>query len=70
MVGAADRVVSASDYCVLLPRLDFEKFSTAMGCCDIVLDSIGWSGCNSTLESLAHDLPIVTPAPSCAAVTA
>jgi predicted O-linked N-acetylglucosamine transferase (SPINDLY family) len=31
-----------------------------MGACDIVLDSIGWSGCNSTLESLAHNLPIVT----------
>jgi protein O-GlcNAc transferase len=31
-----------------------------MGCCDIILDSIGWSGCNSTLESLPHDLPIVT----------
>jgi predicted O-linked N-acetylglucosamine transferase (SPINDLY family) len=25
-----------------------------------MLDSIGWSGCNSTLESLAHNLPIVT----------
>jgi predicted O-linked N-acetylglucosamine transferase (SPINDLY family) len=25
-----------------------------------VLDSIGWSGCNSTLESLAHNRPIVT----------
>ena len=24
-----------------------------------MLDSIGWSGCNSILESLAHDLPIV-----------
>ena len=31
-----------------------------MGQCDIFLDSIGWSGCNSTLESLVHDLPIVT----------
>jgi predicted O-linked N-acetylglucosamine transferase (SPINDLY family) len=30
-----------------------------MGASDIVLDSIGWSGCNSILESLAHDLPIV-----------
>jgi predicted O-linked N-acetylglucosamine transferase (SPINDLY family) len=28
--------------------------------CDVFLDSAGWSGCNSTLESLAHDLPIVT----------
>lgn len=25
-----------------------------------MLDSIGWSGCNSTLESLQHNLPIVT----------
>ena len=28
----------------------------------VFLDSIGWSGCNSTLESLPHDLPIVTVA--------
>ena len=27
---------------------------------DIYLDSIGWSGCNSTFEAIAHDLPIVT----------
>jgi predicted O-linked N-acetylglucosamine transferase (SPINDLY family) len=52
--------LSPSDYCTLLARLDSEKFSAAMGCCDVVLDSIGWSGCNSTLESLPHDLPIVT----------
>jgi protein O-GlcNAc transferase len=52
--------LSASDYCTLLPVLDFESFTAAMGCSDVVLDSIGWSGCNSTLESLAHDLPIVT----------
>jgi predicted O-linked N-acetylglucosamine transferase (SPINDLY family) len=25
-----------------------------------VLDSIGWSGCNSILESLVHNVPIVT----------
>jgi predicted O-linked N-acetylglucosamine transferase (SPINDLY family) len=24
------------------------------------LDSIGWSGCNSILESLVHNVPIVT----------
>jgi protein O-GlcNAc transferase len=50
----------ASDHCVFLPRLAPEHFAAAMGQCDIVLDSIGWSGCNSILESLAHDLPIVT----------
>ena len=33
---------------------------SAIGQCDIFLDSIGWSGCNSTLESLSYNLPIVT----------
>jgi predicted O-linked N-acetylglucosamine transferase (SPINDLY family) len=51
--------LTASDHCVFLPRLAPERFAAAMGASDIVLDSIGWSGCNSILESLAHDLPIV-----------
>jgi predicted O-linked N-acetylglucosamine transferase (SPINDLY family) len=50
----------ASDFCVFLPFLDARWFATTIGHCDIVLDSVGWSGCNSTLESLQHDLPIVT----------
>jgi predicted O-linked N-acetylglucosamine transferase (SPINDLY family) len=49
----------ASDFCVFLPNLDTRRFVATIGHCDIVLDSIGWSGCNSTLESLQHDLPIV-----------
>jgi protein O-GlcNAc transferase len=52
--------LKASDHCVFFPRLDPDRFVAAIGLCDIVLDSIGWSGCNSTLESLHHDLPIVT----------
>lgn len=48
------------DYCVLLPPLDWSSFSAVMQHSDIVLDTIGWSGCNSTLESLDYDLPIVT----------
>lgn len=27
---------------------------------DVFLDSIGWSGCNTTLEAIACDLPVVT----------
>jgi predicted O-linked N-acetylglucosamine transferase (SPINDLY family) len=50
----------AADHCVMLPRLAPDRFVAAIGQCDVLLDSIGWSGCNSTLESLAHDLPIVT----------
>jgi predicted O-linked N-acetylglucosamine transferase (SPINDLY family) len=65
--GRLERTFSAvrlkvSDYCVVLPRLDASRFKAAIGACDIVLDSIGWSGCNSTLESLPYHLPIVTTA--------
>jgi protein O-GlcNAc transferase len=52
--------LSAKDYCVFLPRLDFPKFIAVYGQCDAILDSIGWSGANTTMESLAHALPIVT----------
>jgi predicted O-linked N-acetylglucosamine transferase (SPINDLY family) len=52
--------LSAGDHCVFLPRLAPDLFVAAIGQCDVVLDSIGWSGCNSILESLVHDLPIVT----------
>jgi predicted O-linked N-acetylglucosamine transferase (SPINDLY family) len=52
--------LNAADHCVFLPRLEPQKFVAAIGACDAVLDTIGWSGCNSVLESLVHDLPIVT----------
>lgn len=45
---------------VVLPRLDQARFLGAVGQADVFLDSLGWSGCNSLLESLAHDLPVVT----------
>jgi len=50
----------AADHCVFLPQMEAADFIAAAGQCDIFLDSIGWSGCNSTLESLPYDLPIVT----------
>ena len=50
----------AKDYCVVLPWLDTDNFIAAIGLCDIVLDSIGWSGFNSTIEGLIHGAPIVT----------
>jgi protein O-GlcNAc transferase len=56
--GAAG--LDAKDHCVFLPRLAPDRFAAAIGQCDVVLDSIGWSGCNSILESLAHNVPIVT----------
>jgi predicted O-linked N-acetylglucosamine transferase (SPINDLY family) len=52
--------LEAGDYCVFLPRMGEAEFSAAIGAADVFLDSLGWSGCNSALEALAHDLPIVT----------
>src|SRR5262249_10188766 len=49
-----------ADHCVILPKLDSSRFAALLSQSDIVLDSIGWSGCNSTLECLEYDLPIVT----------
>jgi protein O-GlcNAc transferase len=49
-----------ADHCIFLPPLDPARFAAAAGLADIFLDSIGWSGCNSTLECLAHNLPVVT----------
>jgi protein O-GlcNAc transferase len=54
--------LNVSDHCVVLPRLPQHDFVAAIGQCDVVLDSIGWSGFNSTVEGLPHDLPIVTMA--------
>jgi protein O-GlcNAc transferase len=48
------------DYCIFLPRMDINTFAGITAIADIFLDSIGWSGCNSTLESVAHNIPVVT----------
>jgi predicted O-linked N-acetylglucosamine transferase (SPINDLY family) len=52
--------LDADQYCVFLPRMSEAAFSSTVGAADIFLDSLEWSGCNSTLEAIAHDLPIVT----------
>jgi protein O-GlcNAc transferase len=50
----------STDYCVFLPTIAQDKFTAATGLCDVFLDSVGWSGCNTALEALAYDMPIVT----------
>ena len=52
--------LAADRYVVLLPHLEPARFMAALGLADLALDPIGWSGCNSLLEGLAHDLPFVT----------
>ncbi len=52
--------LKADDYVVFLPRLDANQYDTINSLSDIYLDSIGWSGCNSTFEAIAKNLPIIT----------
>jgi predicted O-linked N-acetylglucosamine transferase (SPINDLY family) len=54
--------LDAAAHCVVLPRLDQARYLVATGLADVFLDSLGWSGCNSLLEGLQHDLPVVTMA--------
>ncbi|MEO1376147.1 MAG: tetratricopeptide repeat protein [Cyanobacteria bacterium J06635_10] len=48
------------DYCIFLPQLKARKFAGTAAIADVFLDSIGWSGCNSTLESIVHNVPVIT----------
>jgi protein O-GlcNAc transferase len=50
----------ANDFVVFLPRLDKKQYHALNCMADIFLDSIGWSGCNSTFEAIACNLPVVT----------
>ncbi len=52
--------LSAADHVVMLPRLSKAAFIGAKAQADVVLDSLGWSGCNSILEGLYNGLPVVT----------
>jgi len=57
--------LQASDFVTYLPALDPEKFSAVAGLCDVALDSFEWSGCNSSLETLAQGTPIITCPGTC-----
>jgi predicted O-linked N-acetylglucosamine transferase (SPINDLY family) len=48
------------EHCLFLPRMNQQTFAATAAMADVFLDSIGWSGCNSTLESIAYNIPMVT----------
>ncbi len=48
------------DSCIFLPRLQGRKFAGVTAIADVFLDNIGWSGNNTTMESTAFNVPIVT----------
>jgi protein O-GlcNAc transferase len=52
--------MKSSDHCVFLDPMNLQRFAAASAQCDVMLDSIEWSGGNTTIEALAQDLPVVT----------
>ncbi len=47
-------------YCVFVPRMSQARFTKLFTLCDVILDSIGWSGGQTTLESMSSNVPIVS----------
>ena len=47
-------------FILFVKPIPYEKFPSFLRIGDLFLDSIGWSGCNTTLEAIACDLPVVT----------
>ncbi|MBX9828993.1 MAG: tetratricopeptide repeat protein [Xanthobacteraceae bacterium] len=52
--------LKSADHCVFLKSMSMSRFAATGRQCDVMLDSIGWSGGNTTLEAMAQDLPVVT----------
>jgi predicted O-linked N-acetylglucosamine transferase (SPINDLY family) len=56
----AARGLSFSARSVILPVMEPSEFAAVTRLMDVGLDTIGWSGCNTTLETLMVDVPVVT----------
>ncbi len=52
--------MNVGDYCTIFPKLSLAEFLSLNRKADILLDSIMWSGGNTTLEALFCDTPVVT----------
>ena len=52
--------LSAGRHVRFIPPVPIEDFQPFLRCGDVYLDSIGWSGGNTTLEAIAAGLPVVT----------
>ncbi|MBV8653884.1 MAG: hypothetical protein JO255_20665 [Alphaproteobacteria bacterium] len=56
----AAKGLKAAQHCIFYERVDPDRFAALSALSDVFLDSPGWSGCNSVLEGIATDLPVVT----------
>jgi predicted O-linked N-acetylglucosamine transferase (SPINDLY family) len=52
--------LNSQNHIVFFPYLDDKEYSGLYRVGDVFLDSIGWSGCNTTMNAVARHLPVVT----------
>jgi len=52
--------LQSAEHCLLLPQQRMFDYWNLHLVSDVCLDSIEWSGCNSTMEAIACKLPVVT----------
>lgn len=52
--------LSSTEYCQILPKQSWDNYIQLQYLADIYLDTIAWTGGNSTLEAVACGLPVVT----------
>lgn len=50
----------SEEYVLFLPHQEDRRYVSLYRCADVFLDSVGWSGCNTTMDAVARDLPVVT----------
>jgi hypothetical protein len=50
----------SDEFCRFVPGMSSEGFSALVRDADVFLDTIGWSGFNTTLDAVAHGVPVVT----------
>lgn len=52
--------LSAAKHCVMLPQMRQWEYWNLNLVCNVFLDTMTWSGCNTAMEAIACDLPVVT----------
>ena len=55
-----DYDLDSSSYVTFFPRMSHNHFMRLLGSADMCLDSIGWSGGNTSISALAMNCPILT----------
>lgn len=56
----AERLHRAGVNAIWIPRLPHEMFMRLLQACDLILDTVEWSGGNTTVQALAVGTPMVT----------